>query len=198
MTKFLAVPLTTHIRLHMPRSLCIFALGDTQFLVHFLKWGRGGDQKKLQNLRLRGCSILIVFPQARNCRFRIVFPQGDNVNFYVHLRSRRPWTEIITKSPLLGMQYFDRISANLCLWDCNFFFFLTICYSFYVIRFWPNFFRSMYWGDSYKSLTRYGVRGPMEPLGSITLNTAPWIPNLVRRTADASLIDEKVIRGQVW
>ena len=48
----------------------------------------------------------------RNCPFWIVFPRRGNVNFYVHLRLRGPWTKIITKSPLAGMQYFDCISAS--------------------------------------------------------------------------------------
>ena len=44
--------------------------------------------------------------RKRNCRFWIVFPRGGNVNFYMHLR------EIVTESPLAGMQYFDCIPAS--------------------------------------------------------------------------------------
>ena len=73
-----------------------------------------------------------------------------------------------------------------------------------MIGFWPNLVSSMYRGLLQKSYTDRGVRGPLGPLGSKTLNNALGISNLVRRTAGASLtwwwpsLRSKVIRGQMW
>ena len=78
----------------------ISACGDVKFWLHFRK---------------------------RNCRFWIVFPRGGNVNFYVHLRLRGPWTEIMTKSllaecniliafPQAVVSVLDRIPVR---WKCR-------------------------------------------------------------------------------
>ena len=56
-----------------------------------------------------------------------------------------------------------------------------------MIGFWPNLVSSMYRGGGYKSLTRIGGPGSPGTLWSNTLNNALGLPNLVRRTAGASL-----------
>ena len=48
-----------------------------------------------------------------NCRFWIAFPRGGNENFYVHLRSRGPWTKINTKSPLAGIIAFPQAELSI-------------------------------------------------------------------------------------
>ena len=97
----------------------ISACGDAAFGLQFRKgnwrfwivsvFPQGGNVRALS---LNNNAIFWLYFRKRNCRFWIVFPQRRNVNFYVHLRLRGPWTEIITESPLAGMQYFDCISAS--------------------------------------------------------------------------------------
>ena len=73
-----------------------------------------------------------------------------------------------------------------------------------MIGFWPNLVSSMYRGVATKVLLGLGVWGPLGPRGSKMLKNALWLPNLVRRTTDASLtwwwpsLRSKVIRGQMW
>ena len=76
----------------------ISACGDVKFWLHtrkrkclfWIAFPRGGSVAKwLQNLRLRGCKILIAFLQAgpaRGSLFWIVFLRGGSVEILLHLR----------------------------------------------------------------------------------------------------------------
>ena len=111
---------TAHIRLHfleaeMQHPLRISARGNAQLSVHFLK--RGQELKIITNLCLRGCKILVAFPQAQlsaldsipargKCKFSCASPLAGTVHrnnyktsacgdakFWLHFRKRncRRW-----------------------------------------------------------------------------------------------------------
>ena len=107
MTEFLAVPLAV---LHTSACISASRICAVRFVfplagIHNLlciSWSGNGNQNNYK-ISARGDAKFWLHFRKRNCRRWIVFPRGGIVDFHVHLRSRGPWTEINTKSPLAGM-----------------------------------------------------------------------------------------------